>query len=212
MDNSTYRNRVLETESKPGALNFGPATLLVALNMAVAATMVLDQVKRAIYYGKEMDPNKALDSLGVMQSAGESLKFTIGTGRYRDPMDVHFFMDKLPKEVVQQINPQNVDMRLLHAALGGFTESGEFIEALLPTLLGKPVDRVNVAEELGDANWYGEIALDALGLTREEVNAANIKKLQDKKAGRYKAGTFLSDDAVNRDTGAERAVLEEAVA
>lgn len=209
LNNADYRNAVLATESKPTALNFGPATLLVALNMAVAATVVLDQVKRAIYYGRDLDQKKAMDAINVMQSAGEALKFPIGTARYRDPQDVHFFMQNLPEDIVKNLNPESLDLRLLHAAIGQFTESGEFIEGILPTLLGQPVDKVNLLEEQGDSSWYGEIALDALGYSREQSNFANINKLNDKKNGRYKKGAFDPNAAVNRDVEAERALLEQ---
>jgi hypothetical protein len=36
----------------------------------------------------------------------------------------------------------------------------------------------------------------------------NIKKLKDKKAGRYQKGAFDPNAAVQRDTTAERALLE----
>ncbi|CAG9229227.1 hypothetical protein [Burkholderia vietnamiensis] len=212
MDNNTYRARVLETESRPAALNFGPATLLIALNMAVAASNVVDHIKRAIYYGKDADQQAATNDLMVLMSTAAAVKFAFETGRYRDPRDIDFYRDKLEPSVAQHLSAEGVDLRLLHAALGKFTESGEFVQALIPTLMGASVDRVNLAEEIGDSGWYEEIAMDALGLTREQVNDANIKKLQDKKAGRYKKGEFLADDAVNRDTQAERAVLEGTVA
>jgi hypothetical protein len=209
LNNADYRNAVLSTESKPEALNFGPATLLVALNMAVAATVVLDQFKRAIYYGRDMDQKKAMEAIGVMQNAAEALKFPIGTGRYRDQQDVHFFLSNLPEDVVKNLNPANLDLRLLHAAIGQFTESGEFIEGILPTLLGQPVDKVNLLEEQGDSSWYGEIALDALGYSREQCNFTNIKKLTDKKAGRYQKGAFDPNAAIDRDVSAERTLLED---
>jgi Cobalamin biosynthesis protein CobT len=89
-----------------------------------------------------------------------------------------------------------------------FTESGEFIEAILPSLLGQPVDKVNLLEEQGDSSWYGEIALDELGYTRAQSNFTNIKKLTDKKAGRYKKGAFDPNAAVGRDVSKERRLLE----
>ncbi|MFT4064351.1 hypothetical protein [Paraburkholderia sp.] len=204
-----YRNEVLKTESKPTELNFGPATLLMALNLAVNAATALDQVKRAIYYGRGIDQQKALQALQAVQGTAQALSFPIATGRYRDPRDVDFFTQNLTPEVAEQLSGANVDLRLLHAALGQFTESGEFIEGVLPSLLGQPVDKVNLLEEQGDSSWYGEIALDAIGYTREQCNFTNIKKLNDKKTGRYQKGAFDPNAAVNRDVVAERALLEE---
>jgi hypothetical protein len=212
LNNADYRTAVLSTESRPTALNFGPATLLVALNMAIAASTALDQVKRAIYYGRDMDQKKMLEAIAVVQATAESLKFPVSTGRYRDPQDVHFFMQNLPEEVAKSLSADGVDLRLLHAAIGQFTEAGEFIEGIVPTLLGQQVDKVNLLEEQGDSSWYGEVALDVLGYTREQCNFANINKLNDKKAGRYQKGAFDPNAAVNRDVVAERVLLEEGAA
>ncbi|MFW6855291.1 hypothetical protein ACODYM_28790 [Burkholderia gladioli] len=210
LNNAEYRAAVLETESKPAELNFGPATLLVSLNLAVAAGNLLDQVKRAIYYGKPMDQQKAMNALALVRSTSDALQFAIGTGRYRDPQDIHFYMEKLPVEVAKQLDPAGLNLRLLHAGLGKFTESSEFIEAILPALLGGQVDAVNLLEEVGDGSWYDEVALDELGFSRDQSNGTNIKKLQDKKAGRYKKGAFSTEAAVVRDLSAERNVLEAA--
>jgi hypothetical protein len=207
LDNADYRKAVLSTESKPDAVNFGPATLFVALNLAVAASVVLDQVKRAIYYGREMDQQMMLNALNTVTSLSEQLKFPVGTGRYRDQHDADFFQ-QLPQDIREKLNASDVNVRLLHAAIGQFTESGEFIEAILPSLLGQPVDKVNLLEEQGDSSWYGEIALDELGYTRGQSNFTNIKKLTDKKAGRYKKGAFDPNAAVERDVSKERGLLE----
>jgi hypothetical protein len=207
MDNTTYRNEVLSTESRPDAINFGPATLLMALNLAVQTGNLLDQVKRAVFYGKAMDPNVTAQALQAIPGIMKDLTFPLATGRYLDPRDVDFFPG-IEKEAREALSLQSVDVRLLHAALGQFTESSEFVEALIPTFFGQPVDKVNLLEEQGDSSWYGEIALDALGYTREQCNFTNIKKLKDKKAGRYQAGAFDPNAAVQRDVAAERELLE----
>jgi hypothetical protein len=207
LDNATYRAQVLSTESKPDAINFGPATLLMALNLAVQAGNMLDQVKRAVFYGKDIDPQVMGQALQAIPAIMKDITFPFATGRYRDPRDADFFAG-IEQPAKEALSLQGVDVRLLHAALGQFTESTEFIEALIPTLFGQPVDKVNVAEEIGDSSWYGEIALDALGYSREQCNFMNIKKLKDKKAGRYQKGAFDPNAAVQRDTTAERALLE----
>jgi hypothetical protein len=209
LNNQDYRDAVLATESKPAAVNFGPATLLMALQLAVQAGNLLDQVKRAIYYGKDVDQQVVGNALKAIPQITQDIGFPLATERYRDPRDADFF-SAIDPQAKQMLSLGSVDVRLLHAALGQFTESTEFLEALVPSFFGTPVDKVNLLEEQGDASWYGEIALDALGYSREQCQFANIKKLNDKKAGRYKAGSFDPNAAVNRDVGAERELLEGA--
>jgi len=203
-----YRAAVLKTESKPKELSVGPMTIFMALNLAVETSNVLDQLKRAVFYGKDIDQEAAIKSLQTIGKIAADISFPIGTGRYRDPRDGDFFQG-VPVETRAAITPGNVNLRLLHAALGLQTESGEFIEGLLPSFFGGPIDAVNLLEELGDGpGWYAEVALDELGFTREQCNFTNIKKLQDKKDGRYKKGAFNPNEAIDRDVNAERGLLE----
>jgi hypothetical protein len=209
MDSTTYARAVLETESKPKSINFGPMTLALALQLAIETSKVLDQVKRAIYYGKDIDQKIAMGALETIAKLSNDIAFPVGSGRYRDPRDADFYPN-VAQESRQNISLDALNVRLLHAALGLQTESGEFIEALMPTLFGGPLDKVNLLEELGDGpGWYAEVALDELGFTREQCNFTNIKKLQDKRNGRYKKGAFDPNAAVQRDTAAERGLLED---
>lgn len=97
----------------------------------------------------------------------------------------------------------NVD-RLLHAGLGLTTEAGEFLDALKKHLFyGKPLDLVNLREELGDIMWYLAIACSALDTTFEQEQARNIAKLK----ARY-PDKFTSHKAIERDLTAERIILE----
>ena len=96
------------------------------------------------------------------------------------------------------------DTRLLHAALGMLTEVAELADTLLQTVLHKKeLDVVNVMEELGDIEWYRAIPLRVLGLDEGQIRKANIYKL----LARYPE-KFSSEQALNRDLEAERAVLE----
>jgi NTP pyrophosphatase (non-canonical NTP hydrolase) len=95
--------------------------------------------------------------------------------------------------------------RLLHAGMGMTTESGEFVDALKKHIYyGKPIDRTNLIEELGDQLWYVAVAIDALGTSFEDVMRINIEKLRE----RY-GDKFTDEAAVNRDLEAERKVLED---
>lgn len=98
--------------------------------------------------------------------------------------------------------PENI--RLLHAAIGLCTESGEIQDQLKKAIFyGKPLDKVNLAEELGDVFWYMAIMSDALNVSFAEIMEKNIAKLK----ARYGA-KFTENAALNRDIPAERKILE----
>lgn len=96
------------------------------------------------------------------------------------------------------------EIRLLHAAAGLDTESGEFMDELKRVIFyGKPMDETLLKEEIGDILWYCAEALNALGANMEDVMKVNINKLRE----RYPA-QFNETDALNRDLDKERQVLE----
>ncbi|OIQ17096.1 MAG: hypothetical protein BM556_12845 [Bacteriovorax sp. MedPE-SWde] len=95
--------------------------------------------------------------------------------------------------------------RLLHAGIGLSTESGEFLDALKKHIFyGKELDKVNLAEEMGDLFWYMAIVADELGFEFEEVMERNITKLK----ARY-GDKFTEEKAEKRDLDTEREILEE---
>lgn len=97
------------------------------------------------------------------------------------------------------INPD-----LMHAAIGLATESGELLDAIKKCVFyGKPLDVVNVKEELGDLLWYLAVACHATGTTIDEVGSLNIAKLKARYPDR-----FTEAEANERDTDHEREVLE----
>jgi len=99
-------------------------------------------------------------------------------------------------------NPQTI--RLLHAAMGLATESGEFLDMLKKHLFyGKPLDLVNAKEEIGDTMWYTGLCIDILQTTMSEVMTVNIDKLK----ARYPE-KFSEFHAENRDLETERSILE----
>lgn len=96
-------------------------------------------------------------------------------------------------------------IRLLHAAMGLATESGEFIDMLKKHIFyGKKLDYPNLGEELGDAMWYSGVAIDVLKTTLDEVLTVNIMKLRE----RYPE-KFTEESAINRNIDAERDILEQ---
>jgi NTP pyrophosphatase (non-canonical NTP hydrolase) len=107
-----------------------------------------------------------------------------------------------PELVARLSSPENV--RLLHAAIGMCTEAGEFIDQLKKHIFyGKPLDRVNLKEELGDLLYYIGVAMDELETDFDTEQRRNIAKLQ----ARYPS-KFSEDAAVNRDLNKERKILE----
>jgi len=95
--------------------------------------------------------------------------------------------------------------RILHAAMGLVTESGELLDALKKaTYYGKELDLTNVKEEAGDILWYLAILFDALGTSFEEEQARVIAKLRTRFPDK-----FTEEAAENRNLDAERVVLEQ---
>jgi NTP pyrophosphatase (non-canonical NTP hydrolase) len=95
-------------------------------------------------------------------------------------------------------------IRLLHAAMGMQTEVAEFTDMLKKHIFyGKPLDVVNLKEELFDTTWYMAIALDVLEGSFEAGFERNIEKLK----ARY-PDKFTEELAENRDLDKEREILE----
>lgn len=96
-------------------------------------------------------------------------------------------------------------LKIEHAAYGLVTEAGEILDALKKhKIYGKPLDLVNLKEEAGDVLWYLARLATAAGFSFEEAMQANIAKLSK----RY-GEKFSEASALNRDTEAERKVLEQ---
>jgi NTP pyrophosphatase (non-canonical NTP hydrolase) len=105
--------------------------------------------------------------------------------------------------IAQRLNDPKT-LRFLHATIGMVTEAAELIDGLKKYIFyGKPIDTINLKEEIGDNQWYTAIALHNLGSSYEEIWLMNIAKL----AKRYGI-RFTEDGAVTRDLSAERYILE----
>ncbi len=98
-----------------------------------------------------------------------------------------------------------VNSRILHSAMGACTETAELLDACKKSMFyGKQLDKINLAEEMGDVLWYLAILCDELGVTFEELFEVNIAKLK-----RRYAEKFTDSEAENRDLVAERKILED---
>lgn len=171
------------------------------LELAVASALLLDQVKKHIFYRTEDENNP-----------GAYLHNPLNVDKARIQLDaLGGIVERLQSHGLahEAANPTTealpVNTRLVHAFVGKFTESGELLQALLKALKGGiPVDKVHLAEEMADDKWYDAIAFDELGADMNAVLKAVILKLRE----RYK-DKFLAREAAERNVAAERRVLEE---
>jgi NTP pyrophosphatase (non-canonical NTP hydrolase) len=93
----------------------------------------------------------------------------------------------------------------LHMCLGMTTEIGELLDVFKKHMAyGKPIDWINVKEEIGDQMFYIACFCRINGFDLEAIMENNIKKLMT----RY-PNKFTQEDAINRNLSAERKVLEE---
>lgn len=98
------------------------------------------------------------------------------------------------KSILDSLTAESCDV--LHMAVGISGEAGELLDAIKKHVIyGKPLDRENVVEELGDIEFYIEGLRQALDITRDETIEANIEKLWN---GRYKAGAYSDAAAIGR--------------
>ena len=92
-------------------------------------------------------------------------------------------MDALKNSLDDINNNSSIEVpRLLTAALGLGSETGEFVEIVKKMILqGKPASDDNIfhmKRELGDIMWYWTTACASLGLDPFEVISENQKKLE----------------------------------
>ena len=98
---------------------------------------------------------------------------------------------------MRTLNP-NLSERdvLINSVMGLCGESGEAIDIVKKWLAqGHELDREHLKKELGDVLWYLAEAATALGISLDEVAAANIEKLKK----RYPEG-FSAEGSIGRDT------------
>lgn len=86
-------------------------------------------------------------------------------------------------------------MMKLHAGLGVCGEAGELADAIKKEVIyGKPLNRENIIEELGDLHWYMQAVQNLYQLSDQEILQYNADKL----AKRYASLTFSSESAIVR--------------
>jgi NTP pyrophosphatase (non-canonical NTP hydrolase) len=106
------------------------------------------------------------------------------------------------KARIDELHEQGVSVpQLLTSAYGLSAEAGEFTEVVKKILWqNKPYTEENVfhlKRELGDVQFYLQMACTALGTTIDEVLQMNFEKL----SARYPEGTFTVNRSENRKEG-----------
>jgi len=95
------------------------------------------------------------------------------------------------------------DVNLVHGAIGISTEAGEILDAVKKHVFyGKPIDPINMKEELGDVLWYMALIAEHCGFTFDEAMQSNVSKLQKRFPEK-----FTEDQAINRNLDAEKEAL-----
>lgn len=89
-------------------------------------------------------------------------------------------------ELGSRLNDSTDQLRILHGAMGISGEAGELMDAVKKHILyNKPLDVVNVKEELGDLAWYMSLVLDQIGSSWSEVMQMNHDKLEKRFPGGF---------------------------
>jgi len=177
-DLASYVNNILPRTEDP--------RLVAVLQAAIRSAQDIDKLKRALIYGKYTGLDEILRADQCCSVSEKGMA-----------KDLHNHLTQ---------SDTHANLRLLHAILGLFSEAGELAEAWLQAGLdeNKPLDIVNLQEELGDVSWYFAIAHDAVDLQIETTWEKNIAKLRT----RYPKN-FSEDAALHRDLPAERAALTD---
>jgi NTP pyrophosphatase (non-canonical NTP hydrolase) len=90
---------------------------------------------------------------------------------------------------------QSLNLMCLHAALGVAGEAGELADCIKKEIIyGKPFDRKNLVEELGDLRFYIQATMMLYGISEQEVLQENANKL----SVRYKSLRYSDEAAIGR--------------
>lgn len=183
---SEFTTNVSRTESVIDKIVINEHVLKNSLEAFESVAEILDQVKRRLFYGTQYDTVKVQE---MVSSAFISLS--------------HIAEALSDCSLYVESEVEGVSTRFLHGIIGNATESGELVSATLSALDGKPLDGVNISEEIGDQSYYTAIALDDLNIQLQD----SLDKVINKLRVRY-PNKFDADLAVNRTLDKERVVLE----
>ena len=153
-----------------------PAPVLrLILSQALRDQELLDQAKKALFYGKDK-PLIAATRRAVSQDA----VIPVGPTEY-PPADMTTGLERL------------------HAAIGMRTEADEILRHELAILQGETRSLGELEDELGDMAWYAQLYANAIWTTWPGVIRKNVAKL----ITRFKGLVFNAEEAKNPDKAAE---------
>lgn len=99
------------------------------------------------------------------------------------------FVENLGKELPRAVDEAH------HHTTGMAGEAGELLDCTKKSwIYEKPLDIEHIIEEMGDLRWYYQAMLNMLGLTDEDIQAANTVKLMK----RYPSGAYSNQQAIER--------------
>ena len=197
MDSPTYIKNALRTESVPVSIEIHQVGLAVIMKLAELSGKMVDKAKRKIFYNQTIDKEELAAMAMQMSEGAATLANAI---MFTEDVNIRVNDEEYASE---DLDLNRVDIRMLHAAFGCFTESAELIETVIAQYMGQPFDAINFGEEIGDIEWYQAIGFDASGVTEASCREKNIAKLR----ARYPE-KFNAEQAINRDLDAERKTLE----
>lgn len=183
INDAAFISDAKKTESVPETITI-TGTDVALLQALLAMTEIVDQLKKHIFYGRELN----VDKINAFKlEAFESLTESNSTAHSSYNIT------------------NNEHIRIIHSILGMNTEGGELIKVLFDILQTGTYDRTNFLEELGDCQWYTGTALDTTGATYQTMFDLVIAKLKK----RYPNGKFESEKAIHRDVDEEYATMSE---
>lgn len=144
------------------------------LTRALADAELVDQAKKALFYGKD--------------------KPTIAA--FREEVQLTREMRAGPDYPAID---QEDGLARLHAALGLRTEADEILRHELTILCGGEVSEDDQIDEAGDLAWYAQLYANSLRVPVVEVIRKNVAKLLE----RFQGLSFSANRAANPDKAAE---------
>lgn len=163
-----------------GDNRYGIPLLVEALANALDGD--LDQVKKHLFYGKELKTDTIKELVESCHPGTNARDMSVFQG-----------------------NQEMID--IFHGVVGIATEAGEMLRALLTFMETGKLDLVNLGEECGDLDWYKALILKRAKLSIDQVMTTNIQKL----AKRFPHG-FNESQAIHRNVEAERVILDQGMA
>lgn len=190
MTHNEFIENAKKTESIVDSLKINRHYLSIVVLMNIEIAQMLDGIKKQAFYNNS---EKLTNELGqrlrnINELSGQLYQILQHQGN---------------DGLLNQEHVDYLDTRICHGIIGIMTESGELGEALHKALETGEFDEVNVLEELFDGDWYKAITTDAMGAEWSDQWERIIAKLKARFGDK-----FSEDAANNRDTDAERKVLE----